>query len=445
MDIEPATRHFSLSFPGNLNRFTLRLIWLAALALTCTFSGIAQKKLYYFYGTVTDRVTQAPITSANISFSGTRLGSSSNKSGEFSFFIDTIPVYMTISHLGYETQRLWLDNTSPSFRIQLLPRTQVLKEVEIKAVNEPRIFFKDQQYAVLDYEVDSNLIYLLIYRFRLSQSELICLTGTGDTIARSEMLSCKPSGLFHDCLGYLHVLTADSAYQVFREETHLSLVYPTAMERFKNTLFDCVASTPDLLFFRKISRDGMGVEFYSLNKKTSVRQTISQLNDEAKSKMLRRNPDDYGMLLRERIPEGREAFEQWVWVKKILYKPNASALHRIDNLLCIFNTADYTLELYTLGGEFTSKLKMNIPEIRNEGQWTREIYVDQIDNKAYTSFLKNGKLTLLRINLQNGELKRVLTSTHAYPESIRVHYGYLYYLYDIPGNSDNKHVFRQKM
>ena len=110
-------------------------------------------------------------------------------------------------------------------------------------------------------------------------------------------------------------------------------------------------------------------------------------------KMLRRNRDDNARMMMSRVTSGREAFQQWNWVKRVLYKPNTSTLHKIDDLLCVFNTADYTLELYTLRGEFTSKLKLQV-QLTNAGRWTTEIYVDEIDKKVYTSFLKNGTMTL---------------------------------------------------
>ena len=145
-----------------------------------------------------------------------------------------------------------------------------------------------------------------------------------------------------------------------------------------------------------------------------------------------------------RIPESREAFQQWNWVKKVLYKPNTSTLHKIDDMLCVFNTADYTLELYTLLGEFTSKLKLQVQKT-NAGRWTTEIYIDDIDGKAYTSFIKNGKMTLYRVDLNTGELKRITSSRHMFPQKVHVHNNFLFYLYDIPGQGDNKHMFRQKL
>ncbi|TSA29781.1 MAG: carboxypeptidase-like regulatory domain-containing protein [Bacteroidetes bacterium] len=419
-------------------------VLLLASGLSWSLTLTAQKQNFYFYGKVLDKETRQPLHSVNISFTGTTLGSATNSRGEFSFFIDTIPVYMTVSHLGYQTQRIWLDNSSPSITVLLKPEARLLQEVEIKATNEPIAFFKDSQYSVLDYAVDSNRVYMLIYRFRRAESELLCLSLFGDTTSCSGALPFRPQGLFHDCLGYIHVLSNDSSYQIFRDSSVLRLVYPSDIERFRKTLSDCVASAGDLLFFRKVSRNQLGVEFYTINRKTSQRQHLTRADDEKKMKMLRRNPDDNALLMMGDIPDSREAFQQYSWIKNVLYKPNTSSLHKLEEMICVFNTADYTLELYTLNGDFAAKLKMQVQET-NDGRWTTEIYVDEIDHKIYTSFLKNGTFTLYRIDLNNGDLKRIVTASHMYPQKVKVHHNFLFYVYDVPGTGDNKHMFRQKL
>ena len=96
-------------------------------------------------------------------------------------------------------------------------------------------------------------------------------------------------------------------------------------------------------------------------------------------------------------------------------------------------------------GELTSKLKMPVHDI-HEGSWTTEIYIDNIDHKAYTSFLtKGGNFTLYRINLNTGELKRILSADHGFPQKVSIHHNFLYYVYDTPGEGDNQRLYRLKL
>ena len=413
------------------------------LAFSSTFL-MAQNKRFQINGQVLDRETQAALTGVNISMEGTRGGCSTNQFGEFYMISYTLPVYINLSYVGYESQKIYLDNTSNSIVVQLKRASRILQEVEIKAKNDPVPFFKDNKYSVLDYEVDSNLVYLLIYRFRVSRSELLYKSIDGDTIARSGIFPFKPTMLFIDCMHNLHVLTDDSAYQVIRCKGILTLGYPTEIKRFRSTLIDCVISTDSSLFFRKESPDQLSVEFFQVDRQTRKKKVFSSVSDEQKLMMLRQNPGDYHLLIQNKPPRTYEAAVAWLWVKKILYKTNTSSMHKIDNQICVFNTADYTLGFYTLSGDFTSKLKMPVEKFSN-GRWTTDIYIDDIEHKAYTSFRTGGMITLCRIDLNTGELKRPFSIVHNFPHKIKVYNNILFYLYDIPGEGDNKHLFKQKL
>src|SRR5512133_1413565 len=189
--------------------------FLALLLLFTIATVYSQRKYTYFYGNITDQQTQKPIPGVNISFPGLKHGYATDKKGELSFFIDTIPVYMQISHMGYETTRIWLDATSPKLNIRLAPAAVQLKEVEIVAKAGPEAFYKDNSYAVLDYALDTGRVYILIYRFSLASAEVLCKSMEGELLASSGRLPFRPDSLFKDCLRNVHVLCHDSCFQVY--------------------------------------------------------------------------------------------------------------------------------------------------------------------------------------------------------------------------------------
>ncbi len=419
---------------------------LIIVILICYAAGVtAQNQRFQFKGKVLDKETRVAIPRVNISIEGSRRGCSTNQNGEFSIVIYTRPVFINVSHLGYETQKLWLDSATNSMTILLNPFNQTLQEVEIVAKNKPEPFFKDNKYSVLDYKVVNDLVYLLIYRFRYNRSELLLKSVSGDTVARSGIFPFRPTGLFHDCLGNVHVLSNDSAYQVYNEKEVLRLYSAVDINRFRSILADCVTSTDSLLFFRKESPDQLSVEFYQVDRHNSKKQLLCAVGDDEKLKMLRRNPEDYQFLLMQTPPRNQDYILTWQWLKKIIYRTNASSLQRIGDFLCVFNTSDFTIEVYTMRGELTSKLKMPVHDI-HEGSWTTEIYIDNIDHKAYTSFLtKGGNFTLYRINLNTGELKRILSADHGFPQKVSIHHNFLYYVYDTPGEGDNQRLYRLKL
>jgi hypothetical protein len=376
------------------------------LVMICLGNALEAQEIQV-YGTVQDSETLDGISYANISFPGSKTGCSSYLKGEFSVTPDTIPTYMIVSHLGYETQRIWLENTSGALNILMKPVAKMLQEVEIKSNREPVPFFKDEQYAVLDYEVDNTLVYLLIYRYRLAKSELICMADNGDTIACSRQLRFRPIGLFADCLGYIHVLSEDSSYQVFLKKDTIVFPHKYDINKFRSTLSNCVASTDDQLFFREESPDHQVINFFYVNRESKQKQYLASVIDEEGLNMLRKNPYDYYLFMMDTLPASNLEMEEYSLVKNLLYRPNTSVLEKTGDTLAIFNTTDGSFNLYDLNGKFISGANMPVGNISGE-KWTGEICIDQITHLPYTYFIKNGRFIIYRIDLKTGDLTRVL-------------------------------------
>jgi muconolactone delta-isomerase len=205
-----------------------------------------------------------------------------------------------------------------------------------------------------------------------------------------------------------------------------------------------VASTENYLYFRYESPDRQSVGIQQINRQTREKKMLASSADEMKLRMLRRNAGDYWLLTRAKIPDDRKVFEEYSWIRKILYQPNASTLKKVGETLCLFNTVELTAESFSPGGEFLSMLKLSVKQIP-EGEWTAEFYVDDPAGTIYTSFINNGLITLFRIDLNTGDLKRVQTTEHAFLQKIRIQNHCLYYLYKTPGAWENKRLFAQKI
>jgi hypothetical protein len=404
----------------------------------------AHAQEYTIQGKVVDEITHTGLANVNISLIGSTRGGITDHEGYFNVVSDTIPVFLVASHLAFETQRIWIENLSGGLTILMKPVTKMLNEVEIKAEKGPEPFYKDKHYAVLDYEVENTLVYLLIYRYRLDRSELVCKSIEGDTIAKSAVLSFKPTGLYYDCLGKIHVLSSDSAYQVYLRKDTLILLYKADIRKFRETLTDCLASNKDWFVFREESRDHLTVNFYRIHRRTNMKFYIASLGDPSLNRMLLYNPSDRYCLMTDTIPDSFEAMVEWAWVRNILYKSNASALKKIGDTLVLFNVNDGKVSMYDINGPLLSESSFPLLGKARE-KWTKEIYVDECTHSIYTTCLHDGTLILYRYNFDTGQLERVCRSTFIFPQKIRVNQNYLYYLYDSPTVWDNKNLYRQRI
>jgi hypothetical protein len=73
------------------------------------FSMAVTAQEYIIYGKVLDEERHYAISDVNISIRGTNLGCTTNKNGEFSFTTQSLPVFMVISNLGYESRQIRLE------------------------------------------------------------------------------------------------------------------------------------------------------------------------------------------------------------------------------------------------------------------------------------------------------------------------------------------------
>jgi hypothetical protein len=445
-------------------------VLLITVLFTVAFSAErikAQVHYRFFYGKVLSSESREPVSNVNISFLGSKMGTVSDDKGAFSFYIDTIPVFMIVSHVGYKTKKIFLDGKSNSMTLYMDKEVRELKEVEITA-NKIVPIFTSEHYTLRDYEIDSGMIYLLIYHTRVSKEELICMSLDEDTVARSGILSFTPISLFKDCLGNLQVIGRDSVYQVFRKDKDLAMIDPVSVEKFDEILLNCVASTKQVLFFKRMINLEQGVTYYGIDRVSKEKKMLTTMRDEYKLKQLRRNPGE-AMQLATPMPSGRSVntsmqftnttrlkedeamesgdwgtFDEWSWVHKILYRPMKTALYVIGDFICIFDIPDRELEFYDQNGNFSLKLKLNVDVIK-EGKWSGDIFLDESQSKVYTTFQKSTGSGLYRIDLNTGDLHKVLAIKHPFPQKIKIYKEQIYYLYDIHGNPDDKTLYRQNL
>ncbi len=427
-----------------LNNFTRILAgaFIVMIMIISPYALIAQK--HVISGKVLAEESFAPVAYVNISIFGTNTGCATDVNGEFAVKADTLPGYLVISHVGYETLRIWLEHAVEGMSILLKPAVKMLNEVEVRSKSEVVPFFMDDNYTVLDYEVRNTLVYLLIYRYGLARPELICKSVNGDTVAVSGRLPFKPVSLFSDCLGYLHVLSADSAYQVFADINTIIFPFRTPLNRFFNTMSDCIASGEDWLYFREESVDKLVVNFYRIHRKTGTKEFLATASDDESLKYLRKNPGDYYFLAMDSLPATPDEIVSYTWVRKILYQPNASVLKKLGDTLALFNTAKFTLNIYNTDGKRLAIYAMPIDQMSGE-KWQHEIILDELTRQPFTTFLKGGKMKVYRIDLTSGKLIYKLTTGFVFPEKLRIDNGYLYYMYNQPGINDTKKVYRQKI
>ncbi len=459
--------------PKFIKNFDLLFKVLFSCLLLIVLPAFGQVQHTMVSGRVIDANSGEPVPLAHIYLQNAEKGVVTNLSGDYSLEIFRLPDTLRVSCIGYTTLKLSIEaHPAGEINIILLPKIIDLSEVVISSWKiEP--VFKDNQYSVLDYELDGRNIYLLIFRNQLARSELLYLDFAGDTISRKTDLPGKPKGLYKDCLDVIHFLTADHAYQVVHEGEKLLLKYPNSLDKFRETFGDCITSLQDNIFFRKFFYYNLVIEYFGVDKYNSEKTTLAIIRDDFQMNMLDKNPQDKLLLLasgkpevmgdlkgglasREMISALRSTSAQSHFLKSILYKPVRAPLKRIDENLVIFDFSNSRLRFYDPSGILFHEVPisfhhrntdLNIFEgIFNSKGWKDyEVFVDEALYKAYALFASGGSYQLKEIDLFTGNLVQTHKLIYPYPEKIRIRNGYVYFLYKPASEWTKKRLYRQQI
>ena len=165
-------------------RIGISFFSLFSLILFIYFPVNGQEEGFIVRGAIVDQNSGAPIENVNITLRGTSTGTISNALGTFKLRVKTLPFFIEYSHVSYEILSQKFEHKPLSdIHASLSPKSESLSEITITS-QQIDTLFADKIYSVLDYELCDEVILLLIYRSRLSQSELLLKDYHGNERSR---------------------------------------------------------------------------------------------------------------------------------------------------------------------------------------------------------------------------------------------------------------------
>jgi len=391
---------------------------------------------YLVRGRVVDAATGKTIEKVNIQIQGTYSGTTTSMEGEFHFTVSSLPITLIFSHISYETKTMEITafDAKEKFTVQLFTRINLLKEALV--TSQHKFASAESVITVLDfYCIDENIL-ILLFNHTKKTHELVLTNPFFDTIAYSGKYTekNKPQFLHQDCLRECHVYDKDFARQVVIRDSIILLMYTVHTAKFHQTLDDCLFETRNFVVFEKQLNDYYQ-QFYGLHKETSDERMILSADEMKKARALGEeinfiisHPEfytDIGAAIR---------FE-----REIMFKPSYKVLKKIGDSVYYFNHLSASIDIYDSDLWYQTSIPISYHEQR---QWQKEILVDPIEDKAYTTFRHGGKYELHEINLEDGNVEYVTTIPFAFPYKIMVNNGFLYVLYrNLASSWDKKSLY----
>ena len=461
---------------GVANTIQIHLRTASLILLLLLFHAGYSQEGFIVSGHVTDRASGEPLENVNVSLKSTSEGASTNKFGDFTLRVKQIPFELEFSHIAYEVKTVRYEHEPlMDLEVELTPRTEPLSEVTITSQRIDTLY-ADRIYSVLDYELCKRGILLLIYKSRLSQAELLLQDYEGNKLLKLAILPMKPLGLYRDCLGEVHILSKDKAYQVAIGDDRIQLYDPYDLDYFSDVMSGCRFMIGSKVYFEALEYFELVKKIYYVNTQDTISHLLATTADQDKIDFLRQNPENYISEMRDaqldilsrlngtesdfaaigtlRNLDTERRFNKMAYLSRI-YAP----IFPMRDTIVFFNHPMDVIQVYDTNDVLVKEtpIHYHLPNkgdtlsgamfgVVTKNRWTEEVYVDEIGNKAYTTFRKmNGTLDLEEIDLDAGALTFKLNIPFAYVQKIHVRDGYLYFIYKGFGDTQRKKLFRQQI
>ena len=251
--------------------------------------------------------------------------------------------------------------------------------------------------------------------------------------------------LYQDLFGNTHLMSLDSAFQVYSEKDNLELLYGVTLEKHKTTFANLYALTDSIVVTRKEFYSGQEVVYFMTNRNNGKTEVLCDVYGSSRQMAknwsidnirLRRalNPGSSDFVNPYEKPAEWESFEADM-IKRLMLQEIYVPLLNVDNKIYIFDFQKDYVYKYDNEGKYLGKkeisfhLKSNYARRDAPGNpWDKKLIYDKARKECYAQFTIDGTVTLKKIDLESGNvIATYILDDHYFPENIQVYDGTVYY------------------
>lgn len=330
---------------------------------------------------------------------------------------------------------------------------QDLENIEIRISPDKEIAFSDSKHYILDFHVGSKGTFLLLKQ----RNNYFAYSLEDDLRVESRLkLSFKPKQLFADCLGFLHILSSDSIYQLERLNGEL-FVYESSPISLYHSFFErCIAGNSRQVIFRHLENFNQTTVFYGVDKSDNEQTTLYRIED---SMLIRSAQDTYDTLLRDdpgeraAVSEIRgydleatkhydfmhDQYQAQQFFHQIVAQPNYYPLFVSDDTTFVFDYMNRFVVTLNNRGEVTSLHPVSYED-------DLKIQFDEKRKQFYVAFRERGAQLYGLLSPSNFEvIKQTKVTEHAHPQKAIIYDGAIYYLEKESVNDSMNKLYRQRI
>ncbi|PLW93650.1 MAG: hypothetical protein C0592_05475 [Marinilabiliales bacterium] len=369
------------------------------------------------------------ISSAHIRIQGTTKGFLTDPEGYFTITEVYDGDVLVISHLNYENYTVTADPEEKYLRVMMIPKTYNL--IGISIYDKPVVcLIPDTPLFITDYEIWNGQLVLTANKMRKSNQPRLIFMNMDGMIGASAELN-KPEGLFKDPLNNLYYASGEDAWQIFNYGDTVFFSQPFDAELYRDAENHWAESIGDSIIFsyHYYRNQGLGY-FLKTEESDSAREWFSFVDEDALDRM------SWGGFF------DNNQFDQR-FAEQIVYKPIQVPMYFFEDSIVAFNFITNEIEFYRHNGELIRTVEM---QYAYKNKMEDEIYYDEVYKKFYGREIRNGRNSLIEININTGLPVETYTFK-GYPhiENLQVYGNELFFIYKDYAGDEYRRLYKSPL
>ncbi len=410
------------------------------------------------YGKVTDNATNKPLAFVSIQIQNSNYGANTNKNGTFSF---NVPAKKHLSVLfkllGYTSRVKEVDieegHDSLLLSLTLSQSYLSLDTFTVYSKKKPDTLVGAPNYSIYDFDFYEDKYILLTSEKSLEKAQLKLADASGKIL--TSYFIPKEAGeakeFYHDYLGFTNLVCKNYIYRINIYHDRFLLI-PLKVEDVNAYIKPIIDTLNGKLIFTDYWKDYPLFNYLSYNEKDSTKRQLITVED--KELMHAYRFEYYSLKPFERL-EARKLSDELKldkhivaslmtgFTKSMFYEPLFAPLYIIKDTICVFD--HYKDKLYHLdkNGIKIDSISINYSHPKNWKEWKNKMLKDDIENLIYGVYDKNGHKYLKQISTRTGKEMGKYTLQFHSADKLKIHDGYVYYIYRPFESTQEKFFYRE--
>lgn len=414
-------------------------------------------------GRVVDAKNQSIIEDVQIDVLPQKLISKTSNEGQFLFHVDSISLGLSLKfqHVNYHTKTITIDKSwlrkiykdTLFITVKLNASNVQLPEIAVFADRKPDTIFGSPVYSIQDYVLEDDFMILLAYTKTLRKGSTLLFTDNHQEILDSLPLNFYAEKLFTDYLGKHFVQGDNKVYGVLITNNRIRLVREdlSIYQEFTQRIID---SVHEKYYFSNYQDIYPAFSFYSMLANDSAAKTIHEVKDKF---MMELYLSEYKYVQpQEKLwaarQEQKTGIDKEIWIgavyftQSLYYKPAYAPMVVFEDTAYIFDHyADKLFIINTITDTKNDSIPIRYHHVMRKDKWKQPLVFDKTKYRVYALFQNTGNLYLRKVNTNNGSIESTFKLYYRYVENIKVHNGYVYYIYRPFESSQKKFIYREQI